>query len=158
MKGIFTFNQHRAHSLLKRLAFITLLSIIVLCFTLYPINSNAPNELNGVSDSVNPVIVDPEFLTLNNGDGSWEELVEVYNFGNIYRSIHKICFSDTAAFLVADDDGMIIADITDPHLPTIIGKIGKYDDGSMGCLDVCYSDGCVYVQNVSFRIAFMEKM
>ncbi len=144
--------------MLKKLAVITLLSIIVLCFTEYPINSNAPNELNSVSDSIKPVIVDPEFLTLNNGDGSWEELVEVYNFGNIYKSIQKICFSDTAAFLVAGEDGLIIADITNPHLPTIIGKIGNYDDSSIGCIDVCYSDGCVYVQNVNFGIAFMEKM
>ncbi len=149
MKGILSNFQDKAHTRHRKLLVLTLVTIIVLCFSIAPIQSFALESSDNTLESVSPMAIIPEFNQLDVGFER-DYLFKIANicdhqddFNNKNFDVH-----DNLIFHAAGRNGLLIYDTTNPQDIKLISKITDFhfteSDIFYGYFQVCYSEGYVY--------------
>lgn len=149
MKGILSNFQDKAHTRLRKLLVLSLVTIIVLCFSIAPIQSFALESSDNTLESVSPMAIIPEFNQLDVGFER-DYLFKIANIGDHQDDFNNKNFDvhDNLIFHAAGRNGLLIYDTTNPQDIKLISKITDFhfteSDIFYGYFQVCYSEGYVY--------------
>ncbi|NPE09954.1 MAG: hypothetical protein GNW80_16870 [Asgard group archaeon] len=149
MKGILSNFQDKAHTRHRKLLVLSLLTIIVLCFSIAPIQLFALESSENNLESVSPMTIIPEFNQLDVGFER-DYLFKIANIGEYQDEFNNRNFDvhDNLIFHAAGKDGLLIYDTTNPQDIKLISQITDFhftnSHGIYGYIQVCYSEGYVY--------------
>ena len=149
MKGILSNFQDKVQTRRRKFLVLTLLTIIVLCFSVTPIQSIALISSDNTLENDSPMAIIPEFNPLNVEN----ERDYLYKIADIdeYKSqiIREFDISENLLFSAANSDGLLIYDIANPQEPKLIAQEKDFsvtvETGYVpGYYGVCHSEGYVY--------------
>ena len=149
MKGILSNFQDKVQTRRRKLLVLSLLTIIVLCFSVTPIQSIALETSDNTLENVSPMPIIPEFNQLDVGFER-DYLFKIANIGEYQDEFNARNFDvhDNLIFHAAGKNGLLIYDSTNPQDIKLISQITDfhYTESQIfyGYFQVCYSEGYVY--------------
>jgi hypothetical protein len=148
MKGNLSHFQDKAHTNRRKLLVFSLLTIIVLCFTIAPIQTIALESSDNALETLSSKTVIPEFNQLDVGFER-DYLYKIANIGERQNSGEfNFDVHNNLIFYAAGRDGLLIYDSANPQDIKLIAQITDFhftnQHGIFGYYQVCYSEGYVY--------------
>ncbi|NHJ32729.1 MAG: hypothetical protein FK732_07695 [Asgard group archaeon] len=148
MKGILSNFQDKVQTRRRKFLVLTLLTIIVLCFSVTPIQSMALESSDNALENNSPMAVIPEFNQLAVGFER-DYLYNIASFGEVQNELNwNFDVHDNLIFHAAGSNGLLIYDTTNPQDIKLISQITDFQFtnslGFSGYTQVCYSEGYVY--------------